>query len=55
MLLHIIEILKLIFKDLHGNEVKDSGDKAELLSLTFVSHFNTEQMPINQSHGYPIS
>ena len=46
MLLHIIEILKLIFEDLHGYEVKDNGNKAELLNHTFV----TEQMPIDQSH-----
>ena len=51
MLLQIfIEILKLIFEDPHGYEVKDNGDKAELLNHTFVSHFNTEQISIDQSH-----
>jgi len=37
----------LLIDSTSGNEVKDNGDKTQLLNHTFVSHFNTEQMPIN--------
>ena len=39
--------IPLLIDSTTGNEVKDNGDKAELLNHTFVSHFNTEQIPIN--------
>ena len=38
-----------------SNEAKDNGDKAELLNHTFVSHFNTAQMPINHTDIPPVN
>ena len=38
-----------------NNEVNDNGDKAELLNHTFVSHFNTTQLPINHTDIPPVN
>ena len=38
-----------------NNEVKDNRDKAELLNHTFVSHFNTAQLPINHTDIPPVN
>ena len=44
-----------LFDSVTSNEVKDNGDKAELLNHTFVSHFNTAQMPINHTDIPPVN
>ena len=44
-----------LFDRVTSNEVKDNGDKAELLNHTFFSHFNTTQMPINHTDIPPVN
>jgi len=38
-----------LFDSSTNTEAKDNSSKAELLNHTFVSHFNTKQMPIQHS------